>query len=54
MLGSMLGALIMGFLRSGCDALGAPNWIQEVVIGSVIVLAVAFDQLRRRRMTADA
>ncbi len=47
-LGSLVGALIMAFLRTGCTQVGVPTWIQEMVIGSVIVLAVALDHLRRR------
>ncbi|MBN1488873.1 MAG: ABC transporter permease [Phycisphaerae bacterium] len=48
--GSLIGALIMAFLRVGCDQVGVPNWVQEMVIGAVIVLAVAMDQWRHRRM----
>jgi ribose transport system permease protein len=47
--GSLIGALIMAFLRVGCDHVGIPNWVQEMLIGSVIVWAVALDQWRRRR-----
>jgi ribose transport system permease protein len=47
--GSLLGALAMSFLRVGCDHVGIPTWVQEMVIGAVIVMAVAVDQLRRRR-----
>jgi ribose/xylose/arabinose/galactoside ABC-type transport system permease subunit len=46
--GSLIGALIMAFLRTGCDQVGVPTWIQEMVIGAVIVLAVALDHVRRR------
>ncbi len=48
--GSLIGALIMAFLRVGCDHVGVPSWVQEMVIGAVIVLAVALDQWRHRRM----
>ncbi len=47
-LGSLVGALIMAFLRTGCTQVGVPTWIQEMVIGGVIVLAVALDHVRRR------
>lgn len=50
--GSLVGALIMAFLRVGCDHVGVPSWVQEIVIGSVIVLAVALDCLRRRGVKA--
>jgi len=45
-LGSMIGALIMAFLRNGCQQMGWPNYIQEIIIGSIIVLAVALDRVR--------
>lgn len=44
--GSMVGALIMAFLRNGCQLMGWPNFIQEIIIGVIIVLAVATDRLR--------
>jgi ribose transport system permease protein len=47
-LGSMVGALIMAFLRNGCQQMGWPNYIQEIIIGAIIVAAVAFDQVRAR------
>ncbi|HEX2781818.1 MAG TPA: ABC transporter permease [Gemmatimonadaceae bacterium] len=46
--GSMVGALIMAFLRNGCQQMGWPNYIQEIIIGAIIVLAVALDRLRGR------
>lgn len=45
-LGSMIGALIMAFLRNGCQQMGWPNYIQEIIIGGIIVLAVAADRWR--------
>jgi ribose transport system permease protein len=45
-LGSMFGALIMAFLRNGCQQMGWPNYIQEIIIGAIIVAAVAIDRLR--------
>jgi ribose transport system permease protein len=45
-MGSMIGALIMAFLRNGCQQMGWPNYIQEIIIGSIIVLAVAVDRWR--------
>jgi ribose transport system permease protein len=47
-LGSLVGALVMAFLRNGCQLMGWPSYIQEIMIGVVIVLAVAADQLRTR------
>ncbi len=50
--GSLIGALIMAFLRVGCDHVGVPSWVQEIVIGVVIVVAVALDYVRRRAAAA--
>jgi hypothetical protein len=44
--GSIIGALIMAFLRNGCQQMGWPNYIQEIIIGVIIVLAVALDRAR--------
>lgn len=44
--GSMVGALIMAFLRNGCQQMGWPNYIQEIIIGAIIVVAVALDRWR--------
>jgi ribose transport system permease protein len=48
-LGSMIGALIMAFLRNGCQQIGWPNYIQEIIIGAIIVVAVAVDRWRTSR-----
>ena len=45
-LGALIGALIMAFLRNGCQQMGWPNYIQEIIIGTIIVLAVALDRVR--------
>ena len=47
-LGSMIGALIMAVLRNGSNQMGWPNYMQEIIIGAVIILAVGMDRLRRR------
>jgi ribose transport system permease protein len=48
-LGSMIGALIMAFLRNGCQQMGWPNYIQEIIIGAIIIIAVAIDRFRHAR-----
>ncbi|MFN0205823.1 MAG: ABC transporter permease [Planctomycetota bacterium] len=48
-LGSMVGALMMTTLRSGCVFAEVPDPIQKIVIGSIIIGAVAIDQIRERR-----
>jgi ribose transport system permease protein len=47
-LGTMVGVLIMSFLRNGCTMMGWPNYIQEIIIGAIIVIAVTLDRLRHR------
>lgn len=46
--GSLLGALIMSTIASGSSQMGLPNWVQEIVTGAIIVLAVALDHFRQR------
>ena len=41
--GTLIGALIMGVLRNGLNLLGVSSFIQQVVIGAVIILAVLMD-----------
>ena len=51
-LGSLIGALIMTVIRAGCSQMGLPNWVQEIVTGGIIVLAVAIDRARHHRQGA--
>ena len=53
-LGSMIGALIMAFLRNGSQQMGWPNYIQEIIIGVIIVIAVALDRLRNAKSAAGS
>jgi len=48
-MGTMIGVFIMAFLRNGSTMMGWPNYIQEIIIGVIIVAAVALDQVRYRR-----
>jgi ribose transport system permease protein len=48
-LGSMVGATIMAVLRNGSQQMGWPNYIQEIIIGAIIVIAVAVDRVRSAR-----
>ena len=45
--GTMLGALLMGVLQNGLTLLNVSSYVQQVVVGAVIVGAVFFDQVRR-------
>lgn len=49
-LGSMVGAIIMTVIRTGSQLNGWPTWVTQVVTGVVIVVAVAVDRLRHRRL----
>lgn len=49
-LGTIIGALIMGVLANGANLLGISSFAQQIVIGAVIVLAVTFDEFQRRRL----
>jgi ribose transport system permease protein len=51
-LGSMIGALTMAVLRAGSQFKDWPNYVQEIIIGAVIILAVGLDRLRQRRNQA--
>jgi ribose transport system permease protein len=48
--GTLIGALIMGLLANGSDLLGISPYLQQAIIGAVIILAVSFDELRKRKM----
>jgi ribose transport system permease protein len=51
-LGSMIGASIMAVLRNGSQQMGWPNYIQEIIIGAIIVAAVAVDRVRSLKRQA--
>ena len=48
-LGTLVGALLMTTIASGCTQMGLPNWVQEIITGAIIVVAVAVDRLGHRR-----
>jgi ribose/xylose/arabinose/galactoside ABC-type transport system permease subunit len=48
-LGSMVGATIMAVLRNGSQQMGWQNYVQEIIIGAIIVVAVALDGWRNRK-----
>lgn len=45
-LGSLIGALMITILYMGGQQMGWPKWVQEMVIGGIIIGAVAIDKLR--------
>jgi ribose transport system permease protein len=48
-IGTLIGAFIMGLLSNGSDLLGISPYLQQAIIGAVIILVVWVDELRRRR-----
>jgi len=50
--GTLVGAFIMTVIRAGTSQMGLPNWVQEIVTGTIIVAAVAIDRWRHRRVEA--
>ncbi|MBA7684852.1 Adenosylmethionine-8-amino-7-oxononanoate aminotransferase [subsurface metagenome] len=48
-IGTLIGAIIMGALGNGLNLLNVSAFWQRVVMGVVIVFVVVFDQWRRRR-----
>ena len=49
--GAVLGALVMQSLQSGMVLMGIDAPLQDIVVGIVLVLAVAIDSFYRRRST---
>ncbi len=47
--GTVAGAFLMGLISNGSNLLGVSPFWQQVLIGGVIVLAVAVDELRKHR-----
>lgn len=48
-LGTIIGAGIMTIIQIGCSQKGLPNWVQQIVTGGIIVVAVALDRVRTKR-----
>jgi ribose transport system permease protein len=51
-LGTVLGATITSVVAIGCSQYGLANWVQQIVTGTIIVLAVALDRWRQRGQAA--
>jgi D-xylose transport system permease protein len=48
-MGALLGALLMGSLNNGMSLMNVPTFYQDTARGIVLLLAVAIDQVSRRR-----
>ena len=51
--GTIIGTLLISFLRNGCTLLGISTNVQLIVIGAIIIAAVAVDQLARAKAQAS-
>lgn len=49
-IGTLIGTLIVGVLRNGLTLVGVDNLYQNIATGVLVILAVALDQLARRRL----
>ena len=47
--GTLIGAFIMGVLRNGLNLLGVSSFVQQTVIGAVIIAAVLLDMMMKKR-----
>ncbi len=47
-MGALIGAIFMTTMGNGFAQIGLPEWVQYIVKGGIIVLAVALDRLRAR------
>ena len=45
-IGTLVGAFLMKFLRNGCNLVGVTTFVQWIVVGLVIILAALLDKLR--------
>lgn len=50
--GTIIGTLLISFLRNGCTMLDISTNVQLIVIGAIIIAAVAVDQLARSKAEA--
>ncbi|HEY3237275.1 MAG TPA: ABC transporter permease [Polyangiaceae bacterium] len=46
--GSLFGALLLTVIKTGCTHVGLANWVQEILTGVIIVVAMGLDRLRQR------
>jgi ribose transport system permease protein len=51
-IGTLIGAFIMGLLSNGSDLLGISPYLQQAIIGAVIIFAVFVDELRKKKLVS--
>jgi ribose/xylose/arabinose/galactoside ABC-type transport system permease subunit len=49
--GTIAGAAIMAIIQIGCSQQGLPNWVQQIVTGTIIVFAVWLDRWRSKTLS---
>ena len=49
-LGTFIGALIMGVLQNGLNLLAVQSYYQQMAIGAVLILAVWLDRINAQRL----
>ena len=49
LIGTLIGALLLGTLRNGLTLLNVVSYYQQIIIGSVIILAVFYDRMRTKK-----
>ena len=47
--GTLAGAVLMAYLRNRSTVLGWPNFVEEMIVGHIIIVAVAVDRWRAGR-----
>jgi ribose/xylose/arabinose/galactoside ABC-type transport system permease subunit len=45
--GTLIGALLLTVIKAGCTHMGMPNWIQEILTGAIIIIAMTLDRIRQ-------
>lgn len=48
-IGTLVGALMLGILRNGLTILNVSSYFQQIIIGSVIIIAVFMDKLNEKK-----
>ena len=51
---TVLGVLMLGLITNGFNLLGVPDYYQDIVRGSLIVIAVALERARRASLREGA
>lgn len=51
--GTFFGALLIGVLYNAMNLLGVDSYLQKVLLGAVILLAVVLDELRKRYLSSS-